>query len=910
MTTLPSSTLTFLFSDIEGSTKLWEHYPQAMKPALAQHDAILRTAIENSHGWIIKTTGDGVHAGFSNALDATRAAVSAQTHLQAPLGEVQLKVELQLKVRMGVTTGEAELRDGDYYGTAINRAARLMSVAHGRQILISTATMELVRDQLLDGMTLRDLGEHRLKDLSRPEHIFQLCHPSLPDEFPALTTLDSFPNNLPIQLTSFIGREKEITEIQGLLNSSRLVTLTGSGGTGKTRLSQEVGVQLLADFPHGVWLVELAPLSDPAQVIPALAQVFGLQEVPSNPLANLLIDYLRAKKLLLLLDNCEHLIETCAHLADDLLHQCVGLKLLASSREALGIAGEAAYRIPSLVSEEARRLFVERARAANSRFSQTDANAASIAHICRRLDGIPLAIELAAARARLLSPDQIAARLDDRFRLLIGGSRTALPRQQTLRAMIDWSYDLLPEEERRLLRASSVFAGGWTLEALEAVSGDPAALELLEQLVNKSLVATEEHGNEMRYYLLETIRQYAREKLLDSGVDEAKQARIRHLDFFVRLAKASIPRLTGSEMIECLDELELEQDNLRAAVDWAIENDPISALRFAELLPTFWGRRLSATEGYTWVRTALARAEASVHQEGEAAQPYLEARAMALLGEAAMAFQLGDNGSARTAVVASEALSRQLNDLATLAYALALGSTICGFMGDIPTARAWSHEAIALSRRHGFAYTLATVTGVKAFLAVMTGQPVPPDTGEEVLRAARASGNPWALGMAFTNVGRMEMMAGRWAEAGLLLEESERLFQKIRDKAMANSSHSEIGHLYHRQGRHAEAAAVYRETIRTYQELNQQSAVAHQLESFGCIAVAQSQPERAARLFGAAEALRQRIQSDMTPLERREYEEITTRLRKEMEPEALAKAWTEGRDLTMEQAIQLALADQ
>ena len=259
---------------------------------------------------------------------------------------------------------------------------------------------------------------------------------------------------------------------RALLNTSRLVTLTGSGGTGKTRLSQEVGAQLLADFPHGVWLVELAPLSDPAQVIPALAQVFGLQEVASNPLANLVTDYLRAKKLLLLLDNCEHLIETCARLADHLLHQCAGLKILASSREGLGIAGEAAYRIPSLASEEAQRLFVERAQAANARFSETEANASSIAHICRRLDGIPLAIELAAARARLLSPDQIAARLDDRFRLLIGGSRTALPRQQTLRALIDWSYDLLPEEEKRLLRTASVFAGGWTLEALEAVAGD------------------------------------------------------------------------------------------------------------------------------------------------------------------------------------------------------------------------------------------------------------------------------------------------------------------------------------------------------------------------------------------------------------------------------------------------------
>ncbi len=303
--------------------------------------------------------------------------------------------------------------------------------------------------------------------------MWQLVAPDLATEFPPLKSLTTVPNNLPLQLTSFVGREKEIAEITGLLNSTRLVTLTGSGGTGKTRLAQEVGAEVLSAFTNGVWLIELAPLSDPAQIIPTLAQVFGLQELPFNPLANLVKDYLRDKKILLLLDNCEHLIEACARLADDLLHQCAGLKILASSREALGIAGEVAYRIPSLADSESTQLFVDRARAANSKFNLTDSNASAIAQICHRLDGIPLAIELAAARARLLSAEQIAARLDDRFRLLVGGSRTALPRQQTLRALIDWSYDLLSDEEKRLLQFSSVFVGGWTLDALEAVSEDP-----------------------------------------------------------------------------------------------------------------------------------------------------------------------------------------------------------------------------------------------------------------------------------------------------------------------------------------------------------------------------------------------------------------------------------------------------
>jgi len=901
----PAGIVTFLFTDIESSTHLWELYPDAMKPVLARHDAILQRAVESNHGEVVKTTGDGCLAAFESAAGAIQAALAAQQALlDEPWQEIQPKT---VRVRMGVHTGEAEARAGDYFGPALNRAARLMSVGHGGQILISNATAELAGAALPAHAALHDLGEHRLKDLMRPEHVYQLVHPSLPSEFPPIRSLDSLPNNLPTQLTSFVGRQNEIAEIKRLLASARLVTLTGSGGTGKTRLAQEVSVQELSAFTHGAWFIELAPLADPAQIMPALAQVFGLQEQPVTPMAALVTDYLGDKKALLILDNCEHLIAACARLADDLLHHCPGLKIIASSREALGIAGEVAYRIPSLVDSEAAQLFAERARAINPRFNLTETNASSIAKICSRLDGIPLAIELAAARVKLLTPEQIAARLDDRFRLLIGGSRTALPRQQTLRALIDWSYDLLSEEEKRLLRIASVFVGGWTLEALEAVSDDPDTLEHLEQLVNKSLVVTEDHGSEMRYFLLETIRQYAREKLLDAGVGEAGRVRDRHLEFFVKLSEASVPRLTGPEMIDCLDELEPEQDNLRAAVEWAIENDPLSALRMAVLLPIFWARRLSATEGYAWVKVALARAEASIHLEGDGALPYLNARALALLGEAAMAFQIGDNGSARTAIEASVALARRVNATATLAYAMALGSTICGFLGEIDTAQTWSKESTDLSRQHGFAFVLATVVGMEMFLAVLMNRPVPPGFGEETIRTARASGNPWALAMALTNVGRVKMAYGNPAEALPYFEEAAALFQKIRDPSMYNSSRSEMGHLFRKQGRYAEAAAVYRETIYTFQDLGQRAAVAHELECFAYMAAAQGQNERAARLLGAAEALRELTKSDMTAMERRDYEPAVSGLRAHMDRAALAKAWAEGRAMEMKQAIAFAL---
>ena len=906
MNAFPPGTVTFLFTDIEGSSKLWEQHPEAMQSALEKHDQILRQAIETNYGMIVKTTGDGVHAVFESVVKGIGAALAAQ---QAMCAENWNGIHPQvIRVRMGLHTGEAELRDGDYYGSTLNRASRLMSAGHGGQVLVSQATAELVRDQLPEGAGLIALGEHRLKDLTRAEQIYQLAHPSLHSDFPPLRSLDSITNNLPVQVNSFIGRQAEIAGIKGLLETSRLVTLTGSGGTGKTRLSQEVSVQVMEIFPNGVWLVELAPLTEPTQVIPALARVFNLQEVSFTTLESLVTEYLRGKQALLILDNCEHLIATCARLADHLLHHCPRLKIIASSREALGIAGETAYRIPSLASPEAVQLFVERAQAANSAFRLNEANTPLVEEICRRLDGIPLAIELAAARIRALTPEQIAARLSDRFRLLVGGSRAALPRQQTLRAAIDWSYDLLAEEEKRLLRKASVFAGGWTLDALEAVSGSPDAWEDLEQLVNKSLVATEETGGQMRYFLLETVRQYAREKLLDSGADEVTRTRANHLKFFVELSEASIERLTGPDMIACLDELEREQDNLRSAVEWAIDHDPLSAMRLAAaLLPTFWAQRLSAIEGYTWVRAALARSEPDL-LEGEPALSALGIRAGACLGEAALAFALGNNSAAQESVEESVRLARLAGKTDTLAYALAMGSTICGFMGDISTAQSWAEESIALSRENKFMWTLASVIGAKAFLAAMTNTPIPPGAAEEMLQAARSSGNPWTQGMAYTNVARILMVSEKWSEAVPFLEDAVTLFQKIRNRSMVNMIRSELGHLSRHQGRYAEAAAFYRETIQTYRELSMQAAVAHELECFAMIAVEQNQCIRAAQLFGAAEALRERIHIDMIPPERLEYNRVVASLRGQMVEADLLKAWAEGRAMDMDSAIHCSVA--
>ena len=487
---LPTGTVTFLFTDIEGSTRLWQDQPQAMAISHERHNAILRQAIESQHGYVVDIVGDAFAAAFHTALDGLQAALSAQRSLQAEAwGETG-----EIRVRMGLHTGAAEIStDGSnkYHEgyTTLASTQRVMSAAYGGQVLLSQTTRDLLQNVLPAEVSLRDMGEHHLKDLRSPVRLYQLDAPGLLQDFPALKSLNNLPNNLPIQLTRFVGREQELSEVERLLTGTRLLTLTGPGGTGKTRLALQGAAAVLEQFPQGAWLVELAPVTDPQIVVQAIANVLTVRETPGRSLLETLIDYLRYKSLLLVLDNCEHLIETCAQLADNLLHACPNLKILVSSREALGIAGEVTFRVPSLSlppasfkdgshsladleQSEAVRLFVERAQAVSPAFCLEQENALAVAQICRRLDGIPLALELAAARVKVLTPAQIASRLDDRFRLLTGGSRTALPRQQTLKALIDWSWTLLSDSEKTLLRRLAVFTGGFSLEAVEMICTD------------------------------------------------------------------------------------------------------------------------------------------------------------------------------------------------------------------------------------------------------------------------------------------------------------------------------------------------------------------------------------------------------------------------------------------------------
>jgi predicted ATPase/class 3 adenylate cyclase len=579
---LPTGTVTFLFTDLEGSTRLWEDRPDDMRVALARHDEILRKNVETHEGAIVKTTGDGLHAAFATADHALAAAVDAQLALT---GEVW-PLPQPLRVRMGIHTGAAEEREGDYYGPAVNRAARVAAAAHGGQILVSHATEELGRDTLPPGAVLLDLGEHRLRDLGRPTRVFQLVREGANEEFPPLRSLDAFPGNLPVQVSSFIGRKSEVARVVSALDESRVVTITGVGGVGKTRSALQIAGEVLPRYRDGTWLVELAAVRDPEAVVEAIAAVFGLTIRGGPSLEDSLIEMLAEKQLLLVLDNCEHLLGPLARLVTRIERICSGVVVLATSREGMAIDGEQLIALPPLATgdpeaelerlmdTEAVSLFVERARHVKADFMLTHGNARAVVEICQRLDGVPLAIELAAARVIALNPVELLQRLDRRFQVLAGGRRGAVERHATLRAAIDWSYELLDTSEKHLLARMAVFTGGCALEAIEEVcSGGPverqAVIDLVAGLVARSLVVAEDDGRGTRYRLLETIRQYGEERLAEW--DEADALLIRHGRYYGALSALAAERFYGPEQIVWARQVNRERDNIRAALGNAID---------------------------------------------------------------------------------------------------------------------------------------------------------------------------------------------------------------------------------------------------------------------------------------------------------------------------------------------------
>jgi predicted ATPase/class 3 adenylate cyclase len=815
--------VTFLFTDIEGSSQLWEREPERMQGALARHDALVRKAVDGNRGRVVKMLGDGVHAVFIDPRDAVNAAVEVQQMLADPAATDGIA----FKVRVGLHAGVEEHRDDDFFGRSVNRAARIMGVAHGGQILVSETVSSLVDERLSDGIALRDLGLVRLRDLASPERVFQVVHPGLRANFPALRTLEATPNNLPQQLTSFIGREREQAEIATLLARSSLLTLVGAGGIGKTRLSLQVAADLMDEFPDGVWLVELAALVDPRLVPQAVASVLGVKEEPGRPVLEALVKVFKDRRFLVILDNCEHLVQTCAELANVLLQSGPHVKLMASSREPLRVAGEATYVVPALAfpglsrmitpsalaEYDAAQLFIDRAVAVQSTFKVTEQNAMALAGVCHQLDGIPLAIELAAARTRVLSIENIAARLDDRFRLLKGSDKTALPRQQTLRALIDWSYDLLTEPEKKLLRRLAAFSGGFTLEAAEAVGcGDDldqgSGLEILTQLVEKSLVVLDPESG--RYRLLETVRQYALERLEESG--EAAVVRTRHLRFFLALAERARPELAGPAQGEWLTRLDLERENLLSAHTWCnrAEDGADLGLRLMYFVKPYWFIRGLLGLGHRVMIDALAR---------PGAQKRNVARCGGLLDVGQIECWMGRYSAALRHLMEALAIAREIGDKPMVAALLQpLGLAALG-NGDAGSARTYLAEALALARELGNKRELLAANNALAQLHRAEGElDAAEPLYERTLTLARELGDRESIAIGLLNLAMVSIGRGSSERAGRMLLEA----------------------------------------LDIVDETGSQSAGQSVLEVSAGLAARQSEWGRAARLYGAAEAQAER----------------------------------------------------
>ncbi|HXU66457.1 MAG TPA: adenylate/guanylate cyclase domain-containing protein [Casimicrobiaceae bacterium] len=862
----PAAVTAFLFTDIEGSTRLWEHEPARMREALARHDALARTSVEARGGVLVKTTGDGLHAAFGDPL----AGVMAAVELLVQLDDARATGGLPLRVRCGVHAGVVERRDDDYFGSAVNRAARIMGAAHGGQVLVSQAVADLVAGRLPRETTLLDLGAVRLRDLAEPERIFQVVHPPLRATFPALRSLEAIPNNLPQQATSFIGRERELADVAARIRASRLVTVVGTGGLGKTRLSLQVAAGMLDDFADGVWLVDLASLTDPRLVAQAAASALGIVEEPGRSLVDTLVRHCAERALLLVLDNCEHLIAACADLAARLLRSTRGVKLLATSRERLNVRGEVVYPLAPLVVPDRRdagtstarsdadavRLFVDRVMAVQPSFEATDRDVAHIGDICRRLDGIPLAIELAAARARALPIHDIAARLDDRFRLLAVGDRAALPRQQTLRALIDWSYDLLSSTEQALFARLSVFAGGFTLEAAEKVAADDAlpeadVLDVLARLVEKSLVVLNVGGG--RYHMLETVRAYAAARLEEVGATRA--VRGRHMHHYVELAEAAAPAFFGSEQGEWLARIDSERENLLAAHAWCSEaSDAVEAGLRLVALKFYWINRGLPGLAYRLGAEALART-----RSGEAS--VLRCRALYDTGQ--IACYMGRYRDGQAYLEESLALARHLDDPERIGAALQPLAMACLGQGNVAAARRHLEEALDLARRLGSKHDLAAALNAMAQLHRMQDEvekAVP--LYEQVLDLARETGDRESLALGLLNLA----MATIAREAG-------------------------------------DCVPMLLEALAIADVIGSKPALLSVLEVSAGLAASRGDFARAARIYGAAEARAASTGLHRDPADEAFLRALMTRSANALGPAGYASAEAAGRSLDYEEAM-------
>jgi predicted ATPase/class 3 adenylate cyclase len=871
MAELPTGTVTFLFTDIEGSTRLLQELGDRYAAVRDEHDAIVRRAIAEGGGVEVGTEGDSFFVVFRNPAGAVQAAVAAQRGLAThdwSHGE-------PVRVRMGLHTGEGVRGGEDYVGIDVNRAARISRAAHGGQVLVSDTTRALVEHVLPDGASLRDLGEHRLKDIVHPEHLHDLVIEGLPTDFPPPQTLDARPNNLPLQLTSFVGRREVITEVRRLLGRTRVLTLTGAGGTGKTRLALQVAGEVLTEFKDGVFITDLSTVSDPALVPSGVAQALMVPEVPGRPILEAVKDHLRDRELLLVVDNFEQVAEA-GPVIEELLTAAPRLKVMVTSRVVLSIRGEQEYLVPPLEPPDPERLptlaalsqfeavalFIDRATAVKSDFEVTNENAPAVAEITARLDGLPLAIELAATRAKLLSPQQMLDRLEKSMAILSSRVRTVPERQRTLRDAIAWSHDLLAAAERRLFARLSVFTGGWTLESAEAVC-DPEelgldALEGLTSLVDQSMVRrTETPQGDTRFSMLETIREFARGQLESGG--DFDRIRRRHAEHYLGLAVEAEPHLTAEDQRDWLDRCDTEHPNIRAALRSAINaGEADRAQTSAAALWRFWQQRGHLAEGRRWFEEILAMPSGRT-----------PARARALIGAGGIAWWRQDRVAAGAFYEEALAIERELGDPARTAEALYnLAFFVAG--DDFEAGARMLDESLDLFRQAG------DERGVAQVLPML------------VMRDAKAD---------------------NWDRVIAGLEEAVATWRRLGDRLHLAFDLVWLAYANGRVGRRAEGRSAALEALTLFREADNPTGMGIALIDLAFLATWDGRHVDAVKLAGAYESLRERVGGPPGAIGGIMEGDPAAEARTHLSEDAAGRAWEEGRAMSLEEAVALATAE-
>lgn len=901
-------TVTLLFVDIAGSTRMLAELGDAYGAVLRDYRQLMVAAAEDEQGVLVDTAGDGLFFSFPSARGALSAAIAAQRSLRDHGWPSNATVE----ARIGIHTGEPVSGEDMLVGLDVHRAARICAAGHGGQILLSLTTHDLLHGEAPGDTQLRDLGEHRLKDLARTERVFQATAPDLRSEFPPIRSLENWPNNLPRQLSSFVGRAESLAEASQRLSTTPLLTLTGTGGVGKTRLALEVAAHAMDLFPDGAWVIPLAALGDGSLVAETVAATLRVKEQQGAPLLTSLGQHLETRRLLLVFDDCEHVLDAAAEVIDHLLRTCAHLRVMATSREALGIAGESLYPVPSmdlprssdtsveeLAESESVRLFVDRARAVQPAFVLNDRNAPAVVQICRRLDGIPLAIELAAARVKALPPEQIAARLDDRFRLLTGGSRMALPRHRTLKAAIDWSFDLLTDAERALFMRLSVFSGTFGLEAVEAVGTGQGVeradvLDLLSRLIDRSLVAAEAGAAEARYRLLDTVQQYAQERLVAD--DPTGEVRTRHQAYMLGLVEQVGPSLfAGPAARPALDRLTAEHENVRAALQWT-DDDPNGAgaeLRLAAHVWRYWEIAGHLVEGRAWLTRSLARTDGEVS----------ELRANAWTGLGSLAAQQGDLSAAMVAHEAALDIHRKLGNPNGIAYAGSNLANVSVERGDFERARELYAEAIAVARgahdERGAAFGLLNLADVAARQG---NREEARQLSGESIATFRAEGDLMGVALALGRAATFSLQHGDTEDARFRHREALDIFRTFGDLRGIARTQMFLGDIAAVEGRLDEAERLYRSSIEHRRELGDRAGLATACDRLARIALV-DHAEAAARLIGFADAQRAVIGASLPPADAVERDQVLAALEERLGSAALADLREAGQRSRLDDAL-------